>query len=68
MLSPFGYLKALFEFLRLSVESKFPSLSSRRAISTTLAAAAIVGIIAVGGVVVYILVISTGAPSSSTYP
>ena len=67
MMNPLGNLKALYSFLTLSIQSKVPSLKAMRGLSQMLAIGAILGIIIVGGVVIYIVVSSSG-PTSSTYP
>ena len=63
-MNPLGYLRALFSLLPLFFESRFPSLSNRKAISGTVAAAAIVAIIGAGGFIIY-LILST---PSTVYP
>jgi len=64
-MNPLTYLRALFAFLTLSIESKFPS--TRGGISTSIAVGIIVIVIAAGGVIIYLLVV-VPPPTSSTYP
>jgi hypothetical protein len=67
MFNPLNYLKFLYSYLRLSIEARLPNVPARRAISGPLAAAAIGTIIFVGGILIYVLVTSSG-PSTTTYP
>ena len=65
MMNPLGYLRALFTFLTMSIESRFPSLSARKAISSIVAVIAIVVIVVAGALIIFFIVISPGASSSS---
>ena len=68
MFSPLNYLKFLFSRVTRAMEARLPNVPARRAISQTIAAAAIAGIIIVGGVLIYILVTATGPTTSTSYP
>jgi len=67
MFNPLNYLKTLYSILVRSIEARLPNVAGRRAISTTLAAGAVVAIVGAGGVIIYLVVTSTG-PTTSTYP
>jgi hypothetical protein len=51
-----------------SIQSKLPRAAQRRGVSSTVTIVAIVAIIAVGGVLTYVLLTSAGTTTSSTYP
>ena len=68
MTNPLGYLKSLYLFLTASLESRFPSLSTRRGISQPLIIGIIIAIIIIGGVAVYIVVTSSGTTTTTTIP
>ena len=67
MMNPLGYFRALFWLLTTSIESKFPSLAKRRALSPALAAGAIAAIIAIGAIIIYILVVTPASTTTSTH-
>jgi len=68
MFDPVNYLRFLFSYIAQSMEAKVPNVPARRAISQTVAAAAITGIIIIGGVLIYVLVTATGPTTSTSYP
>ena len=65
-MNPLEYLKALYTFLTMSIESRFPS--TRRALSPRFALFSIIAIIIIGGVIILVLVVSPGVTTRSTYP
>jgi hypothetical protein len=63
-----GFFVPVLTSLVSSVQSKLPKAAQRRGVSATVTIIAIVAIIAVGGVLTYVLLTSAGTTTSSTYP
>jgi len=62
-----SYFAALYSCLLLTLEGKFPALSKRRALSTTIATLVLLVVIALGALVIYLIAVSPGA-KTTTYP
>jgi hypothetical protein len=61
------YLTALFGYLVLALEGKFPALSKRRGISAAVAVLAVLLVIALGVLIGY-AILTTPGTSTTTYP
>jgi hypothetical protein len=63
-----AYFAALFNFLFSTLNGKVSSLAMRRGISPFLTTILIVAVIAVGGVIIYLVVISGTGQTTTIYP
>ncbi|MDA4126860.1 MAG: hypothetical protein OK452_06635 [Thaumarchaeota archaeon] len=61
------YFAALVNGFLSLVNGMIPKIARRRGVSPLITVIIIIGIIAVGGIAIYFLVVSTG-PTTTTYP
>lgn len=63
-----SYFAALFSSLFLALESKFPVLSKRRAVSTGFMIVIIMIVAVIGAVIIYFIVTSAPSVTTTTTP